>query len=173
MFLANGLIKGTPHQKDFPELIQKPTRIVSFDETHLFLTGKENVGRKKMLVVKGDGRRNNKDLVVNKCSANLTQVGGSDGSGRALPQFNIVPALSLDPLITRGSVTSDFQDENGEYRPAVWTCNESGGMTDSMGPAYLDKVILPCFNPTCRGANKTYVRTKTYPSETNPNHQIV
>jgi len=221
MFLANGLIKGTPHQKDFPEgvdhnwyyrfrtsehaselklaaanpheenrqqwctavnarqhfavlsdiivqsgigkinpkyesntplsepvLIQKPTRIVSFDETHLFLTGKENVGRKKMLVVKGDGRRNNKDLVVNKCSANLTQVGGSDGSGRALPQFNIVPALSLDPLITRDSVTSDYQDEHGEYRPAVWTCNESGGMTDCMGPAYLDKVIIPCLKPT-------------------------
>ena len=34
------------------------------------------------------------------------------------------------------------------FRFFVRSCNESGGMTDCMGPAYLDKVIIPCLKPT-------------------------
>ena len=132
-----------------PLIITKPGRMVSFDETHLFLTGKENVGRKKMLVVKDARGSADRDMVVNKCAANLTQVGGSCADGRALPQLAIIPGKSIDPMMTKGAPASCFIDPSTEApRSAVYSCNDCGGMTDDMGPVYLDKVIFPCMQPT-------------------------
>ena len=144
-----GFEANTPMSE--PVIIDKPSRMASFDETHLHLTGTKNVGRKKTLCVKGkNGQSTSRDMIVNKCSANLTQVGGSAGDGKALPQMAIVPGKSLDPLITKNSPKSHFVDENNEsgYLTTIYSANESGGMTDDMGAVYLDKVIFPALKPT-------------------------
>jgi len=135
-------------------------------------------------------RNCDREMVVNKSAAVLTQVGGSSADGRALPQFNILPAKSIDPFITRNSCVSHFPrfnkyDQQTDFygaheatfnisndnifrslrgdtsvsqfyqhidtpQPAIWTCNDSGGMTDDMGITYINKVIIPAFNPTMK-----------------------
>ena len=105
-----------------PVKILRPSRICSFDETHTEISGTEVGSRKKIVVVRAaewitreDGTKvlkkksADREMIVNKSAAVLTQVGGSCADGRALPQMNIIPAKSIDPLVTLNSAKCGFE----------------------------------------------------------------
>ena len=131
-------------------------RVISFDETYWTPDGVTS--RPQRVLISAAENQAYAEVRVNKSAERCTIVGGSAANGDALQPMIIYKGKSIAVSQFVGFPGSFGRNDpaTGKPFPAVPHANGSGGMTNDMGPVYLDEVIAP-FTQKDRNAGKKII----------------